>query len=371
MKRLILALMGIITGIAITSFMGGAMAHAVGVNPIYGALCLNGVAVAVAAKGSLAPAGALRAGLYPEVWVAELIKAFRTAAESVGWYNRIRSYDQHVDKDVLHFVDIGGDPDVLIDNTSYPLEATSLDDSDAAVKLHKFQTTPTRITDDELHGISYDKIGSVVERHKDAFSEVKFKRAIHSLAPAEHTTKTPVLLTTGDPVEEEGRLKLRRQDIISLKKAFDKARIPSEGRILVLCSEHVADLLEQDQKFAGQYYNYESGTIARLYGFDIYEYTECPYFSVSTKKKKAYGSVPAQATDRQASVAYTLKRVMRADGSTKTYMQEAATSPTTQENLFSMRTYNLCLPLKKEGLGAIVSAVYTKPAAGGAGGGNG
>ena len=86
MKRLILALMGIITAIAITSFMGGAMAHAVGVNPIYGVLCLNGVAVAAAAKGSLAPAGALRAGLYPEVWTAELIKAFRAAAEAVGWY---------------------------------------------------------------------------------------------------------------------------------------------------------------------------------------------------------------------------------------------------------------------------------------------
>jgi len=47
---------------------------------------------------------------------------------------------------------------------------------------------------------------------------------------------------------------------------------------------------------------------------------------------------------------------MRADGSTKTYLQEAANNPATQENLFSMRTYTLCLPTKNEGLGAIVSA---------------
>lgn len=371
MKRLILALMGIITGIAITSFMGGAMAHAVGVNPIYGVLCLNGVALAAAAKGSLAPAGALRAGLYPEVWTAELIKAFRAAAEAVGWYNRIRSYDQYVEKDAIHFVDLGGDPEILVDNESYPLEVETMEDGDKIVKLHKFQSKPTRVTDDELHGICYDKMSTVIERHKEAFSEKKFKRAIHSLAPSEHTVKTPVLLTTGDPVEGEGRLKLRRQDIISLKKAFDKALIPTGGRILVLNTDHVADLLEQDQKFAGQYHNYETGKIANLYGFEIYEYTECPYFTVSTKKKKPYGTVPAQATDRQASVAFSLKRVMRADGSTKSYLQEASTSPTTQANLFSMRTYNLCLPLKAEGLGAIVSAVYTKPAAGGAGGGNG
>ena len=47
---------------------------------------------------------------------------------------------------------------------------------------------------------------------------------------------------------------------------------------------------------------------------------------------------------------------MKANGSTKTYLQEAAANPTTQENLFSMRTYTICLPTKAEGLGAIVSA---------------
>ena len=89
----------------------------------------------------------------------------------------------------------------------------------------------------------------------------------------------------------------------------------------------MADLLEQDQKFAAQYYNYESGAISRLYGFEVYEFDECPYFNTTTKKKLAYGAVP-----------------------------------TTQENLFSMRTYTLCLPTKAEGLGAIVSA--PKPAGG-------
>lgn len=357
MKRFLLALMGFIIGLATTSMMGATLGVAVGVSPAAGAIALDSLAVGTSLMGGLAPAGSLRAGLYPEAWTGELIKAFRTAAEAVGWYNRIRAYDQYVEKDLIHFVDLGGDPDVLIDNTSYPLEVTDLEDGDKAIKLHKFQTKPTRITDDELHGLSYDKIGTVVERHKEAFSEVKFKHAIHSLAPAEHTAATPVLLTTGEAVADEGRLRLRRQDIIALKKAFDKALIPAEGRILVLCADHVADLLESDQKFAQQYYNYTTGAISNLYGFEVYEYTACPYFDASTKKKKPYGAVPVQATDRQASVAYSLKRVMRADGSTKSYLSESGSNPTTQENLFSMRTYNVCLPLKAEGLGAIVSAL--------------
>lgn len=353
MKKFLFTLMGFIIGLTATSAMGATLGVAVGASPAAGAIALDSLAVGTSLMGGLAPANALRAGLYSEAWTGELVKAFRSAAEAVGWYNKIRSYDQYVKDDVIHLVDIGADPEVLVNNTTYPLEIETLEDGDIAVRLDKFQTKPTRITDDELHALTYDKMSSVVERHKEAFSETKFKRAIHSVAPAEHTAKTPVILTSGDATED--RKRLTRSDIIALKKAFDKAKVPAEGRILVLCADHVADLLEQDQKFAAQYYNYESGAISRLYGFEVYEFNECPYYNATTKKKLTYGAIPA-ATDRQCSVAFSTKRVMRADGSTKTYLQEAANNPTTQENLFSMRTYTLCLPTKSEGLGAIVSA---------------
>lgn len=353
MKKFLFALMGFIVGLTATSAMGATLAVAIDAPALAGALTLDGVAIAGGMIGGVMPGGALCAGLYPEAWTGELVKAFRTAAEAVGWYNKIRSYDQYVDKDTIHMVDIGADPEVLVNNTTYPLEITNLTDGDIAVKLDKYQSKPTRVTDDELHAIGYDKMSSVVERHKDAFSETKFSRAIHSIAPAEGKAATPVLLTTGESVDD--RKRLTRSDIIALKKAFDKAKVPAEGRILVLCADHVADLLEQDQKFSQQYYNYESGAITRLYGFEVYEYNACPYYNATTKKKLAYGAVPG-TSDRQSSVAFTTKRVMRADGSTKTYLLEAAQNPTTQENVFSMRTYTLCLPIKSEGLGAIVSA---------------
>lgn len=353
MKKLIFALMGMIIGFATTSVMGATLASVVGFDPVAGAVALDSVAVVTSAMGGLAPAGALRAGLYPEVWTGEIVKAFRSTAEAVGWYNKIRDYSQYVEKDTIHMVDIGADPEVLVNNTTYPLETEQLEDGDIAIKLDKYQTKPTRITDDEVHAIGYDKMASVIERHKEAYSEAKFSRAIHSLAPTENGTKTPVLLTTGEAVDD--RKRLTRSDIIALKKAFDKAKIPAEGRILVLCADHVADLLEQDQKFAAQYYNYESGAISRLYSFDVYEYNECPYFSTTTKKKLAYGAVPG-ASDKQSSVAFSTKRAMRCDGSVKTYLLEAAQNPTMQENVFSLRAYNICLPTKAEGLGAIVSA---------------
>ena len=44
-------------------------------------------------------AGMLRAGVFTEIWTGEMIKAFRTAPESLGWMQRIRSYNQYVQHD--------------------------------------------------------------------------------------------------------------------------------------------------------------------------------------------------------------------------------------------------------------------------------
>jgi hypothetical protein len=169
-----------------------------------------------------------------------------------------------------------------------------------------------------------------------------------------------VLKTTGDTAPEGGRKMLTRKDIILLKKAFDKIKCPVKGRILVLCPDHIADLLATDQKFADQYYNYTTGKIANLYGFEVYEFAACPYFSqpvvgegATPAKKIAYGAVPA-ATDTQASVAYYAPRMFKATGTTKTYPTPA--EATMQQHLYNVRHYFVALPKKQAAMGAIYSA---------------
>jgi len=347
MRKLILFMLTILVNVII----GAGVFGAVGFSPVVGGLLLPVIGV----LSPLFGISGLRAGVYTEVWTGEMIKAFRNSVESLGWLNKIRSYDQYAENDAIHFVDLGGDPAVLINNTTYPIPIETLEDADKVVKLDKYQTKATRITDDEVYAISYDKMGSVIERHREAIDEKKFSKALHALAPDSHSAKTPVLLTTGTARPDGTGKKIIRENIISLKKEFDKIKIPLEGRILVLCADHVSDLLENDQKFAEQYYNYSSGKILNLYGFDVYEYQDCPYFT-QAKAKVAYGAVPA-ANDRQASVAFYAPRMMKVTGSTKTYLSEAKDSPTTQENLINFRHYFICLPLKKEAIGGVVSAV--------------
>lgn len=332
----------IITALMFSALGGALFAATIGFSAVTGAV--------VGSIASLIPTGAegFRAGVYTEVWTGEMIKAFRNSMESIGWINKIRSYDQYAENDVIHFVNIGGDPTVLINNTTYPIGVENLADADKAISLDKYQTKATRITDDELYAISYDKMGSVIERHKEAMEEKKYARALSALAPAGDTADTPVLVTA--------EAAFSRKDIIALKKKFDAKKIPTAGRVLVLCPDHVADLLNNDQKFADQYYNYSTGKIANLYGFEVYEYVDCPYYKVADKTKLPFGTVPTDA-DKAASVAFYAPRMMKATGSTKTYLSEAKDNPTTQENLVNFRHYFICLPLKNEAIGAIVTKI--------------
>jgi hypothetical protein len=334
----------------LNSIVGMAICNSAGVSAWIGGVCLPVISLA----SPLFEIEGLRAGIYTEVWTGEMIKAFRKSAESLGWLSKIKSYDQYVENDVIHFVNLGGDPTVLINNTTYPLGIENLTDADKAVTLDKYQTKATRITDDEVYAISYDKMGGVLERHREALDEKKYNKALHALAPAKHETQTPVLLTTGAARTDGTGKKILREDIIKLKSTFDAMKVPTQGRILVLCNDHVNDLLESDQKFAEQYYNYSSGKISNLYGFEVYEYQDSPYFT-QAKVKVAFGSTPA-TTDRSASVAFYAPRMMKATGSTKAYLSEAKDDPANQENLVNFRHYFICLPLKNEAIGAIVTA---------------
>ena len=353
MRKFLFALVGVICALGVNSAVGVTVGMTLGASPLYGALAANGLSLVASLIGGGIPTGSLGAGVFLEAWTGQMINRFRQDPAGLGWYAKIRSYDQYAENDVIHFVNIGGDPSILVNNTSYPLKIQELKDGDKAVKLDKFQSQPTRVTDDELYALSYDKKASVVERHQEAMKETIYSRALHAISPTANTKDTPVITTTGAAID--GRKAMTRSDIIRLKKLFDKNNVPKNDRVLVLCADHIADLLEIDQKFAGQYYNYADGKVAKLFGFEIYEYNDCPYYTAATLKKVAYGTAPGDG-DVQASIAFSPVRMMKANGSVKTYASEAKDNPETQENLISFRAYSICLPLKDEAMGAIISA---------------
>lgn len=344
-------LITLVCALLFSAVSGAFVASAVGIAPYLGSIVGAGVSCVMPSIEGV------RADVFREVWSAEMVKKLRDAIASIGWINRITSYDQYVqsgsENSVIHLTEIGVDPDVLINNTTYPIPVQDINDKDVAISLDKYQTKATAVTDDELYACSYDKMGVRIESHKEAILANRIKKSAHAIAPSTHKEQTPVILTTG--TADGTRKQLTRQDIVSLKKAFDAARIPTADRILILCPDHVADLLNGDQKFVDQYYKAETGKIANMLGFEVYEYVDCPYYTVATKTKKAFGAVPT-AADHQASVAFYAKDMFKATGITKMYYSKAEMDPLTQRNLVNFRNYFICLPKVNRGIGAIVSA---------------
>lgn len=338
----------IFSKLIINMFIGVVLAQFLGVPEAYGAI---GGAVVPLAAGAFMPAGSLCEGVFTEIWTGELVKRLRGGL-TASWLDGVSDYSAAVNNEVVHLVDVGGDPDVLINNTTYPIAAQELEDGDIALGLDKFQTKKTAVSDDQLFAISYDKIGSVIERHGDAITIAKFKKAAHAVAPQSDTDTTPVIPTSGE-AGADGRKKLTRKDIIALKRKLDAQGYPAVGRRLVLCSDHVNDLLEEDQKFRDQYYNYTSGKIANMYGFEVYEFENCPFYT-KEGTKVAFKTTPG-GTDHQASFCFYTKRLFRAQGSTKMYYKDAATNPDNQANEVNFRHYYVVLPKKNEAIGAIYS----------------
>lgn len=338
-----------LTAVLFNALTGAVFGAVVGVSPVAGAVGANALA---ALAGVAFPQGALRAGVLKEIWTGEMVKALRAGLEST-WLDGIPDQSSIVNNDVIHLVEVGIDPDVLVNNTTYPIPLQALDDKDIAISLDKFQTQVTPITDDELYAISYDKMSRVKESHANALNDSKFQKAAHALAPQKNTAKTPVIATTGED-DGTGRKRLTREDIIALKAKFDKLRIPTQGRRLVLCSDHVNDLLMVDQKFADQYYNYTTGKIANLYGFAVYEFANNPYYSTAGVK-----CALKSTTGYQASFAFYVPRVFKATGSTKMYWSAAETDPEYQRNKVNFRHYFICMPKLADAIGAIYSASTT------------
>lgn len=342
MKNFLFFFFAILFNIAISS--GIAMAADLPLLPVFGTISL----AAFIPK----PAGILGAGVYKEIWTGEMVKRFGTGVAT--FLKGIKSYNHLVENDVIHLIDIGSLPDVLVNNTSFPLTPQNLSEADIPIPLDKLETVPTAISAAELHGISYDKINVAHDLHREALEIKAGIRAAHAIAPDSHTANSPIVKTTGSNNGANFK-QCRVEDIIALKKLFDKLDMPKVGRVLVLSTDHVNDLLLTSQTFKDQYYNISNGaTLTQLFGFEIHEFNATPVYNTGFTKIEL-GTTPA-ATDRSASVAYYNPYIWQARGSIQPYISLAKNDVLNKRNLCSFDLYYKCRPkVLNYGVGAIVS----------------
>lgn len=139
---------------------------------------------------------------------------------------------------------------------------------------------------------------------------------------------------------------------MALKKALDKLNVPKNGRVLVLCTDHVADLLDEDRTFQTQYQNAIDGVLSKnYYGFRTYESNYTPTYAATTNAKVAFG---ATAGPQVSSICFHSNTAVKATGSVQRFMRDASQDPENRENTIGFRLYFVAVAIKNEGIGAII-----------------
>lgn len=298
---------------------------------------------------------------FPEMWLARVeqrvsentIAPWLDGIEELGGEMHLVGEGTVTEKCVIYLATTDFEPDVLVNNTTYPLDVQEYEDGTLSFTLDKYQPKVVALGDDEIMGASYSKIDAATKGIINAILKSKYGRAIHSLAPNAETGTTPVLLTTGETTAS-GRKRLTYDDLVEFRRAI----VGEDGAVgarVVLSTDHETDILLDRKNFADKLLNHAKGqTAPEIAGLEIYTYGNNPYFNVETKEKKAYGSVPI-AGDQRATVGFKVSGVAKKTGVTKQYFCPATLNPRTQSNELGYRHYFMTTPKQNRDYGALIS----------------
>lgn len=295
---------------------------------------------------------------FPEIWVARVIQNL-TNQSVAPWLDGIPELDADVsvleagsanEVTVINIPRANFNPDVLVNNSVYPIPVQAYTDDTVVLSLDKYQTKATSVSDDQIVGSAYDKIDATTRSHVRAILTKKFKKAIHSIAPTSDAAATPVIAATGTAVG--GIATLTYEDLVALKARFDADEVDPNGRRLVLSTKHWNDLLIDRKNFGDKLINYNAGTPAPVIaGFELYQYNGNPLYT-SAGVKKAFGAVK-DAGDREGSIAFWEGGIAKKTGMTKQYFEPASGDTANQANLLNYRHYFMAVPFESRFIGAI------------------
>lgn len=286
--------------------------------------------------------------LEKEVWLNQLMKNFYP---ETSFLNFTVDFSAFVDNNKLNMAEVGFDPEVMVNNTTYPIEVIERNDNAISIELDLYETKNTLVRKATAVELSYDKLESVIYGHRQALQAMAGAKAAHAFTPNSDSAYTPVITTTGDI--KEGFKRLVPEDILKLKRRFDEWDINPETRILVLHPAHLEDLILYDLKAFKDLTEWKEGRPSRFAGFNVLQFTKNPVFNATTLKKKPFGSAK-ENTDTYCSFAFCSDEVMKADGEANMY--SISNDPKERATVIGFDKRFVALPIRNKGIGAIVTA---------------
>ena len=253
-----------------------------------------------------------------------------------------------VEYNKINLAEAGVAPDVLVDNTDYPIETAQRDDIPLELPLHTFDTKNTVVRNVEAMELAYDKMESVVRQHRNVLQAKTAAYAANSWAPQQQKDLTPVMATSGTGKNRQGLTPLSFDDVLAMDAWFRSQDIDPSTMVAVLNPYHLADLMAEDMKL---YKEMLAGN--KLFGFDLYTFSQLPYYNATTGQKVAFGTSAAD-TDTQCSLFYCANEVMRADGDIEVFARYK--DPEQRGDLIGFQKRFTALPIRNKYQAAIYSA---------------
>lgn len=132
--------------------------------------------------------------LNKEVWIQQILEGFYP---NDSFLTKPVDYSQFVDNHKLHIASAGIDPEVLVNNTTYPIGIVGREDDDNVIPPDKFETVNTLVRRPEAIEYSYQKLESVVGQHRATLRKSVATKAAHAYGPQVDALHTPIVTTTG------------------------------------------------------------------------------------------------------------------------------------------------------------------------------
>lgn len=286
--------------------------------------------------------------LEKQIWINQLMKNFYP---ETSFLNFALDFSAFVEYDKLNMAEVGVDPEVLVNNSTYPIAVKERVDNPLSIDLDLYETVNTLVREPEAVELAYNKLESVIYGHRQSLQTKAGMKAAHAFTPRKDSEYTPVVTTTGDL--NDGFKRLVPENILKLKRRFDELDINPEKRILVLHPAHLEDLILYDLKAFKDLTEWKNGQPSKFAGFNVLQFTKNPTFDLATMQKKEFGA-KASADDTYCSFAFASDEVMKADGDVKMYIKEH--DPEERATIIGFDKRFIALPIRNKGVGAIVTA---------------
>jgi len=325
------------------NMMVALFAVTLGMNPL---LAVGGAIAGGAALSYTPGDSVLRAGVLKELWTDIIMEGFYPKDSFIS---EGRDMSALVDYNTLNLAEAGANPEVLIDNTSYPIDAAVRTDVAKTLTLKTLDTESTIVRNVEEMETAYNKMASVVYGHKMALRKAAAKLAAWNWSPASNAAFTPVIATSGAEDAAGDYLKMSFDDVLEMRKKFDLLDIPDEGRVLVLNPEHESHLIQEDLTL---YKAVMSMNTPNLFGFRIYRTSVTPIYVTATGVKDDYDTTPG-ATHSVSSFAFHKDEVMKATGTIEMFAKYK--DPDQKGDVINFQLRFVALPMRAKAIGAIYS----------------